>query len=579
LIAALFVAVVGVAMLVAHGLHKSSDPWKSPGLLQLKEQLRAEPQNQALKQQIRELDLRLRQRYFHLLAFKAVGIWLLFGGVGVLLLAGARVRQLTRRPPLPQPNPDAATRRAAQTCQSRRVVAIVGVVAAATLAALGLISSPSLTHDPAALEKVLAGGQAGPAAAPDCASPEELRANWPAFRGFDGSGMAALGMVLAGAQNGKSPEGATTPRPIQFAPGGALWKTPAPALGFSSPLLWGERVFFTGGDAVKREVFCLDAGTGAPLWRQAVGPIPGAPPSPPDISDMTSYAPNTAATDGRRLYAMFATGELAAFTLDGRRLWARHLGTPRNPYGHATSLATWRDRVVVLLDQGEPENRLSRLLLLDGRTGAAVWEKPRPVGASWASPIVIQAAGRTQIITLAVPWILAYDADNGAELWRVEALDGEVTPSPVFAGGLLFVVSPSTKLLAIRPDGAGDVTRSHVAWSVEEPLPDIASPVSNGELVFTVTSSGLLACFDAQQGRKLWEHDFGTECHASPSLVGDSVLLVGNKGDVIAAAAAREFKELFRVKLDDAFQASPALAAGKVILRGSTNLWCFGSKP
>jgi outer membrane protein assembly factor BamB len=291
---------------------------------------------------------------------------------------------------------------------------------------------------------------------------------------------------------------------------------------------------------------------------------------------MTSYAPNTAATDGRRVYALFATGEMAAFTLDGQRVWARHLGTPKNPYGHATSLATWQDRVVVQFDQGEPENRLSRLLLLDGRTGTSVWEKPRPVGASWASPIVIEAGGVTQVITLAVPWVISYDAANGGELWRAGVLEGEVTPSPVYAGGLLFVVSPSTKLLAIRPDGSGDVTKTHVVWSVEEYLPDISSPVSNGEFVFTVTSSGLLACFGAKDGKKVWEHDYGMECHASPSLAGDTVLLVGNKGDVIGAAAAQDFKELFRVKLEDEFQASPAFAAGKVYLRGTKNVWCFG---
>jgi outer membrane protein assembly factor BamB len=561
LVAAVFVLVVGVAMLVAQLQHKSSDPWKAPALLKLKEQLRAEPKNDALKKQIRELDLKLRQRYFHLLSLKASGVWLLLGGATVLVIAGAQVRSMTRRPPMPQPRPNVAAELAAQTRQSRLAVAACGMVAVVTFGALGLTASSPLPQSAAELEKLFAATGSVTEPAADCASLAELQANWPSFRGFGGSGVAPF-----------------TNAPVSWAAERALWKTPLEAPGFSSPIVFAGRVFLTSGDAKKREVICLDALTGGLLWREAVGAIPGLPAELPEIPDMTSHAPNTAATDGRRVYALFATGEIAAFTLDGQRVWAKHLGTPKNPYGHATSLATWRDKVVVLFDQGEPEDRLSKLLLLDGRTGAVVWEKPRPVGASWASPIVIEAAGKSQIVTLAVPWGIAYDATNGAELWRVEALEGEVTPSPVFAGGQLFVISPSARLLAIRPDGSGDVTKSHIAWNVEEYLPDISSPVSNGELVFTVTSGGLLACFEARDGKKLWEHDFEAECHASPSILGGTVLIVGNKGDVIGAAAGREFKELFRVKLDDEFQASPAFADGKVFLRGAENVWCFGEK-
>jgi outer membrane protein assembly factor BamB len=112
------------------------------------------------------------------------------------------------------------------------------------------------------------------------------------------------------------------------------------------------------------------------------------------------------------------------------------------------------------------------------------------VPASWATPIVIEAAGKTQIITLADPWVIAYTLADGNELWRAQLLENEVVPSPVFAGGLVLLLSPSTRLLALRPDGTGDVTKTCVAWPSEENVPDIASPVSNGELVFTVTSAG-----------------------------------------------------------------------------------------
>ena len=134
------------------------------------------------------------------------------------------------------------------------------------------------------------------------------------------------------------------------------------------------------------------------------------------------------------------------------------------------------------------------------------------------------------MITLAVPRVIAYSATDGTELWRVEGLNGEITPSPVFAGGLLFVASPSEKLLAIRPDGQGNVTKTHVVVDERGQRAGCHQPASNGELVFMVTTSGMLTCLDAKDGKKQWDHDFDTECHASPSLAGNRLYLFGQKG-------------------------------------------------
>lgn len=558
-LAAVFLVLVAAIMLVANARHKASDPWRAPALLALKERLRAEPQNEELKREIRELDLHLRERYFRLLELKASGVWLLFGGAVVFVIAGSQVRRLTRQPPLPQPEPGARQRLAGQARQSRVAVAVCGaMVAAAFLAASFTVESPRLRERLAALAPAAAGGGAAPA---DSASVEEMRAAWPVFRGFTGGGVAPF-----------------TNAPERWDAEAALWRAPLDAPGFSSPIEFGGRVFLTSGDAAKREVLCFDAATGALQWRRELGAFPGRPVDLPDISDMTSHAPNTPATDGRRVYALFATGEIAAFSFDGERLWARYLSVRHNHYGHASSLAVWRDRVIVLLDQGAPEDRLSRVLALDGRTGATVWEKPRPVGATWGSPIVIEAADKAQVVTLAVPWVIAHDAASGTELWRIAAMEGEVAPSPVFAGGLVMAISPGARLLGIRPDGVGDVTETHIAWSVEWFLPDISSPVSDGERVFTVTGSGMLACFDVRDGKKLWEHDLQAEVYASPCLIGGTLLVVGTGGEIIGASAGGEFRELFRAKLDDQFKASPALAGGRVFLRGTNYLWAFGPR-
>lgn len=575
-VAAAFIVIVALAMMGAHLQHKSSDPWKSPVLLKLKEQLRAEPRNEALKTQIRELDLKLRQRYFHLLSLKASGIYLLCGGAAVFLIAAGQVRRINKRPPMPKLNPLAGEQLAKSRSESRLAIAGCGAVAAAALLAVAFGSKSPLPADVTLATNLISSDEVSAVVAADCASDEELRANWPGFRGFDGSGVATLVVPPLGGSDGGPPKGGTASLALDAA--GVLWKAPVPARGFNSPLVFNDRMFFTGGDAQKRKVVCLNANSGELLWRQAVENVPGSPVELPEIPEETGFCAATAATDGRRVYAIFANGDIAAFDFAGKPVWSRHLATPKNMYGHATSLRTWQDRVIVQLDQGEPEDRLSKLFALDGRTGTTVWEKPRQVGASWATPIVIEAAGKAQIITLAVPWVMAYDAASGAEVWRVEALEGEVTPSPVFAGGLLNVVSPSHKIMALRVDGTGDVTKSHIAWSLEDAAPDVTSPVSSGELVFTVSSGGFLTCIEAKDGKKLWEHDLEMETQASPSIAGNRLILLGTKGDVVICEVAREFKEVSRAKLDDAFFASPAFANGRVFLRGNKNVWCFGEK-
>jgi outer membrane protein assembly factor BamB len=402
------------------------------------------------------------------------------------------------------------------------------------------------------------------AVASDLPSAEEYRANWPRFRGPDGGGVCAKCDV---------------PLNCDIKTGANIaWSAAVPAAGFSSPVVWGDRVFLSGGSETKREVMCFDLQLGKLLWQSAVPKTAGGPDESPEVPDQCGMAAATVATDGLRVYAIFSNGDLGAFNFDGSVAWAKHLATPKNQYGHATSLLTWRDRVIVQFDQGDADDNLSKLYAFDGATGAVVWEKPRPVGASWATPITFDAAGKSQLITLAVPWVISYSVNDGAELWRADCLDGEVTPSPVFAGGTLFIVSPSNKLQTIRPDGSGDVTKTHLGWAVEDGIPDVTSPVSNGELAFLVTSSGMLTCYDAKNGRKQWEHDFEEECNASPSIVAERLYLITNKGTLVVVEAAREFNELARSSLGEKVFASPAFAQNRILVRGVKNLICIAGK-
>jgi outer membrane protein assembly factor BamB len=132
--------------------------------------------------------------------------------------------------------------------------------------------------------------------------------------------------------------------------------------------------------------------------------------------------------------------------------------------------------------------------------------------------------------------------------------------------------------MAIRPEGQGDVTKTHLAWVAEENIPDVTSPVSNGELLFTVNSGGIMACWDVKTGKKVWDHDYEMEFQASPVLAGDRIYIFSGKNAAMIVQAGREFKQLARIEMDDKFYASPAIVQNRIYLRGAKQLYCIGTK-
>ena len=394
----------------------------------------------------------------------------------------------------------------------------------------------------------LGGSAVGPTTTNAASAPglSDLQRNWPRFRGWDGSGVSLQSNI--GFQ--------------------ILWQAAIPAPGHSSPIVWGDRVFISGGTAARREVFCYAAANGALLWRRAVENVPGSPAEVPVVPEDTTYAASTMATDGRRVYAIFANGDLGALTLDGAVVWTKYLGPWKNPYGYAASLAVWQNNLIVQLDQGDPEPAGSKLIALDGAGGGLVWERNRPTPASWATPMLVEAGGKTQVITLGNPWVIAYAPADGEELWRAHLLDGDVVPSAGWAGGLVLVINPGSTLTAVRPDGAGDVTKTKVAWSTDENVPEITSPVGNAELVFMVSGTGVVTCLQAGDGKKIWEKNLDLDVRASPSIAGGRLLLADGTGVLVTLEAGRVFHELARSRLPDKFLASPAFAGGADFFAG-----------
>lgn len=561
-VAGLFAAGVGLVLLASHFAVPADDPLKSIVLKEAKEKLHANPADDALKQHIRALDLQSRQTYFRHLKLNSAGAWLLIGGAALFVLASRKVSAAAEKLPAPKATVRDDSLRARLASLGRWAVAGSGAVVVLTMVVLSAASRARLPASTKDLEQLLAGGAAQ--VRPDVAAfIAGQMTNWPCFRGPLGTGVALTtnAPLTWNATNGE----------------GVVWKSPVPANGHSSPVVWGERVFLTGGDAKKRDVMCFDANTGALLWQKTAPPPPAGFAKEPEVPEDTGFAASTPATDGTRVFAIFATGELAAFDFAGNIVWSKHLGVPDNPYGHGTSLLVWRDRLIVQFDQGDAETGKSRLYAFDTATGRELWQQRRALSSSWATPIVVEQTNRTQLIAMGDPLLMAYDIASGAELWRADCLGSDLAPSPTFGGGLILVASPNKHLVAFRPDGAGDVTKSHMAWAIEDGVPDITSPVANGELLFTLTTEGLLSCVEVKTGAKVWDKEASGPFNASPTLVGDRLYLINQKGASFVVTAGREFKELARGELGEPVHASPAFAERRVFLRGVSNLWCIGA--
>jgi outer membrane protein assembly factor BamB len=234
---------------------------------------------------------------------------------------------------------------------------------------------------------------------------------------------------------------------------------------------------------------------------------------------------------------------------------------------------------LVQFDQGSAEDGKSRFFAFDGLSGRLVWETKRPVSSSWTSPIAVKAANKYQLITVADPWVISYEPASGKEIWRAKCVGGDVAPSPIYAGGLIFAIEPYKQLAAIKPDGQGDVTSTHIAWRAEDNGPDICCPVSNGELIFVLMTEGTLVCYRVADGTKVYEKELGEGFRASPSMVGDKLYLLTEKGVMYIASAGNEYKELARCELGEDCWGSPAFGDGRIYLRGVKNLYCIGNKP
>ena len=549
LVAAVF-SVIVAGLLVVNLIGSSLlGPWRETRLAALKVDVQKDPVNQELLSRIRQLDLKIRRDRLWRLEFAGNATDMLLGGVIVLLVAGKLAWRMARGLPRPQPVLERGERQMREAKQARWAVAgglgvvVVGMLALALTRWVGFVQAED-------------GGSA-------YASAEERQAQWPRFRGPGGAGLSAYTNIPT-SWNAKTGEG-------------VLWKTPVPLPGHSSPVVWGDKVFLTGADPNVRQVYCFDGKSGQLLWTGDVPTVPLPGEEKFEINPDTGYACPTIATDGQRVYAMFPTGDVAGFDFNGKRLWHKSLGRPDNGYGYASSPETWQKLVLIDYDQSDGKDGKSRFFALDGANGRVAWEAKRDLPSTWTTPIVVDVAGQPQLITVADPNVVAYNPANGKELWRAKCVGGDLAPSPICAGGLIFAVQPFSQIVAIKPTGQGNVTKTHIAWKGEDGIPDICSPVSNGTYVYVLDSGGLVTCYSVADGKKVYEHELKEQCRASPSIVGDKLYILTLTGVMHIAQVGPEYKELGKCELGEECFASPAFVDGRIYLRSVKNLYCIGS--
>jgi len=345
-----------------------------------------------------------------------------------------------------------------------------------------------------------------------------------------------------------------------------LWKVPIPKHGYNSPVIWGDKIFIAGADNTSREVYCYNKNDGKLLWTGIADNIQGSPATPPRVTEDTGLSAPTLTTDGKAVFAIFGTGDVIAFDLNGKRLWARNMGVPDNHYGHSSSLLTWDGKLFIQYDT----NRGGKIIALNNSTGETVWETVRDAKISWASPVLAEVDGNYQLILTSDPIVAGYNIENGQELWKVDCMMGEVGPSVGFSEGVVFAANEYARLVAINPKDAS------IIWENDEYLPEAASPLAHNGLLIIATSYGVLVCYDAKTGEQFWEHDVGTTLYASPVVADGKLFMMDNDGIMRVYEFSNEMKLISENELGEIAGTTPAFSDGRIYIRGDEHLYCIG---
>jgi outer membrane protein assembly factor BamB len=399
-------------------------------------------------------------------------------------------------------------------------------------------------------------------------------AHWPQWRGPFFNGMA----------RGDAPSVWSDTTNIK-------WKTEIPGRGFSTPAIWGDRIFVTtaiptgsgAGTVVEQrfEVLSLDRKTGKIIWQKTART---AMPHEGYHRAYGSFASNSPVTDGKYVYASFGSRGIYAYDFNGKLIWEKDLGVQmkmRLAFGEGTAPLLFGDRLFVVFDhEGE-----SFMVALDKRNGKELWRVSRNERSSWSTPLAVEHNGRTEIVVSATNRVRSYDPETGKVLWESGGLGANVIPVPVHQNGVVYVMNGyrDPKLMAIKLGRQGDLTGSDaIVWSHTRGLAYTASPVLHEGKLYVVTDNGMLSAFNATTGETYYAQTRlpkGYNLKASPIGANGKLYLATEDGDVVVVKMGEKFEILSTNTLtDQVFIATPVIAAGELYLRSKTTLFCIAEK-
>ncbi len=418
------------------------------------------------------------------------------------------------------------------------------------------------------------------------------QAHWPQWRGPYFNGMA----------RGDAPTSWSDTSNIK-------WKTSIPGRGFSTPVIWGDRIFLTtavptgkpaptaatssaapdanqrrvGGEAVpqaeqKFEVICLDRKTGKILWQRTAKV---AFPHEGYHRTYGSFASNSPATDGKYTYAFFGSRGLYCYDFNGKLIWQKDFDVQMKiklAFGEGTAPLLMNDRLIITFDHEAG----SFIVALDKKNGKELWRVPRDEPSSWSTPFLVDYQGRKQVVVAASNKVRSYDPDNGKLLWEAAGLGSNVIPAPVHQNGVVFVMSGhrDPKLMAIKLGKEGDLTGTDaVLWSHTRGLAYTTSPVLHDNKLFYVTDNGMLTALNATTGEPHYAQVRLPKTYnfkASPVGANGKLYLATEDGDVVIVKMSEKFEVLATNTLtDQVFISTPVIANGELFLRGQNTLFCI----
>jgi outer membrane protein assembly factor BamB len=367
------------------------------------------------------------------------------------------------------------------------------------------------------------------------------------------------------------------------------WKVEIPGEGHASPIVWEDRVFVTSclPDG-QRVLLCLNRLNGETLWQQTVITT-----ELENIHKLNSRASSTPATDGKFVYATFLepSGEkklfkddryitpgqivLAAYDFAGKQQWLVRIGEFSSIHGFSSPPVLWEDRVLI---NGDHDGE-SYLMALNKTTGETLWKTPRENHTrSYSTPIVREIAGRPQMMLAGNMCVASYDPRDGSRQWIIDGPTEQFVASVVYNGEFLFLTGgyPDHHMLAVRPDGSGNVTETHIAWRTTDSASYVPSPIAAEKYFLVVSDAGIASPFDAATGERSWRQRIGRRYSASLIAGGGLVYFTSDDGETQVVRPGEKYDLVSENKLGEQVFASPAISQGQIFFRGVQHLYCIG---